>query len=157
MKQAVFDIECDNIEPKKVKNVWCIVIQDVDTEEIFKYGPHNLSEGVNHLQSFDRIIGHNIITYDLVVLDYLYGYKPKLYIDTLVLSRLANPDRKMPWGMGGPLRPHSIDAWSVRLGGPRKVVHEDWSQYSEEMMNRCVTDVKINMEVYKALWNEFRE
>lgn len=155
--QAVFDIEADNINPSDVTQVWCIVLKDLDTEEVFKYGPEDIQKGVEKLRSFDRIVGHNILSYDLPVLDKLHGFNFRgQVIDTLILSRLANPDRRQPWGLPG-WHPHSIESWAVRLGGQKKVEHNDWSQYSPEMLHRCEVDVNINEAVYKALYYEFKE
>ena len=50
----VFDIETDDLKATKV---WCIVAQDVDTQEIFKYPPDKLDEGVKLLQSANKLIG----------------------------------------------------------------------------------------------------
>ena len=58
----VFDIETDDLKATKV---WCIVAQDVDTQEIFKYPPDKLDEGVKLLQSANKLIGHNIIGFDI--------------------------------------------------------------------------------------------
>lgn len=157
MKQAVFDIEANALELKDVTKVWCIVIQDLSTLEVFKYGPEQILSGLDKLRSFDRIIGHNIINYDLPVLGRLHGFVfSGQVIDTLVLSRLANPDRRMPWGMPGPWIPHSIEAWGRRLG-QHKVEWDKWDAWDEGMMERCAKDVLINTEVYKALYYEFKE
>ena len=58
----VFDIETDDLKATKV---WCIVAQDVDTNEIFKFPPSKLDDGVKLLQSADRLIGHNIVGFDI--------------------------------------------------------------------------------------------
>ncbi|MGI0010127.1 MAG: hypothetical protein ACREAE_01860 [Nitrosopumilaceae archaeon] len=153
----MFDIEANALEIKDVTKVWCIVIQDIETEEVFKYGPEEIKLALEKLNSFSRIVGHNIIFYDLCVLDKLYGYKfSGKIIDTLILSRLSNPDRTMPWGMTGQWRPHSIEVWGHRIGKP-KVSWDKWDVWDDGMMERCVQDVLINTEVYKALWMEFKE
>ena len=157
MKQAVFDMEFNTLDLDKVSTIWCIVIQDVETEEVFKYGPDKIDEAIKKLDSYDRIIGHNIISADLPVLAKLKGYKPRgQVIDTLILSRLSNPDRAMPWGMPGPWHPHAIDAWGYRLGRS-KVKWDKWDEWDEGMLNRCEQDVLINTAVYKALYHEFKE
>lgn len=45
------------------------------------------------------------------------------------------------------IKGHSVEAWGVRLG-IKKPEHEDWSQYSEEMLHRCKEDVKIQTQLY---------
>ena len=44
------------------------------------------------LQDADRIIGHNIIGYDIPVILKLYPWFGKPVVDTLLLSRLYHPD-----------------------------------------------------------------
>jgi hypothetical protein len=156
--QAVFDIEADALDARDVKNVWCIVIHDLQTGEQFKYGPENIQAGVEKLNSYGRCIGHNIISYDIPVLARFFNIRPDLQlIDTLVLSRLANPDRGLPWGWVGKREPHSIKAWAVRMGMKPKIEHDEWDKFSDAMMERCVHDVAINVAVYKALVQEFKE
>lgn len=157
MKQAVFDIEANHLEPEKVTSVWCIVVKDLETEEVFKYGPDDIQRGVDKLNTYDRLIGHNIIYYDAPVLARLFGLRKDLQLmDTLVLSRLANPDRRVPWGWKGTWAPHGLEAWGMRFGKP-KVEWDKWDEWHPEMLNRCEQDVNINFEVYKALYHEFKE
>ena len=90
----VFDIETDDLKATKV---WCIVAQDVDTQEIFKYPPDKLDEGVKLLQSANKLIGHNIIGFDIPMIQKFFDvnlFDGKEILDTLVLSRLLNPTRE---------------------------------------------------------------
>ena len=89
----VFDIETDDLKATKV---WCIVAQDVDTNEIFKFPPNKLDEGVKLLQSADRLIGHNIIGFDVPMIKKFFDVDltDRELLDTLVLSRLFNPTRE---------------------------------------------------------------
>ena len=61
----VFDIETDDL---KATLVHCIVAQDMDTGEIFKFPPDKLSEGYELLANADTLIGHNIIGFDIPVI-----------------------------------------------------------------------------------------
>ena len=93
MKSYVFDIETDDI---KATRIWCISLLDTDTEEQFTYGPSEIHEGLKMLKEADKLIGHNILGFDIPVVKKLTGvdlYNKKL-IDTLVLSRLFNPIRE---------------------------------------------------------------
>jgi hypothetical protein len=47
-----------------------------------------------------------------------------------------------------------MEVWGESLGH-KKVEHEDWSQYSEEMRIRCMEDVKINLKIYEVVMQEF--
>ena len=88
----VFDIETDDLHATKV---WCIVAQNPDSGEIFKFPPSKLEEGYQFLTTADRLIGHNIIGFDIPMVEKFGGVdlSSKKIIDTLVLSRLFNPTR----------------------------------------------------------------
>ena len=89
------------------------------------------------------MIGHNIIDYDIPVLERILGtdFGSCNVTDTLVLSRLADPQRE-----GG----HSLENWGQLLGCP-KGEHNDWDNYSQEMVEYCKQDVLVNVKVYNAL------
>tara|TARA_R110001632_G_scaffold23646_1_gene66841 strand:- start:1993 stop:3723 length:1731 start_codon:yes stop_codon:yes gene_type:complete len=139
----VFDIETDDLQATLVH---CIVAQDVDSGEIFKFPPHKLEEGYKFLATADRLIGHNIIGFDIPMVEKFGGVdlSKKELIDTLVLSRLFNPNRD-----GG----HSLESWGFRLG-LSKINFDDYLNYSNEMLEYCVRDVTLNTLVYKNLRNE---
>jgi DNA polymerase I-like protein with 3'-5' exonuclease and polymerase domains len=139
----VFDIETDDLKATKV---WCIVAQDVDTNEIFKFPPNKLDDGVRLLQSADRLIGHNIIGFDVPMIKKFFDVDltNKELLDTLVLSRLFNPTRE-----GG----HSLEKWGYKLGF-NKIEFEDYQNYSADMLNYCVRDVQLNTLVLKELKKE---
>ena len=145
--RLVFDTENDGLYDEATR-MWCIVAKDIDTKEVFKYAQNNVMSGIDHLMSADSLIGHNIVGYDVPVILKIYGIdlSNKNLVDTLVLSRLLNPDRP-----GG----HSLAAWGDRMGRP-KPEHEDWSRYSPEMLNRCIADVEINEWVYWQLMKEMK-
>ena len=90
-----------------------------------------------------ELIGHNIIDYDIPVLERILGtdFGSCNVTDTLVLSRLADPQRE-----GG----HSLENWGQLLGCP-KGEHNDWDNYSQEMVEYCKQDVLVNVKVYYAL------
>jgi hypothetical protein len=90
-----------------------------------------------------EVIGHNIIGYDVPVLERLLGtdFSSCKITDTLVLSRLTEPSRE-----GG----HSLDNWGQQLGFP-KGEHSDWNTFSQDMVDYCKQDVLVNVKVYNAL------
>ena len=53
MRSLVFDIETDDLKATKV---WCIVAQDLDSNELFRFAPHQLESGLGLLQSADRLV-----------------------------------------------------------------------------------------------------
>ena len=139
----VFDIETDDLRATKI---WCLVAQNPDSGEIFKFPPNKLEEGYQLLATADRLIGHNIIGFDIPMVNKFgnVDLSNKEVIDTLVLSRLFNPTRD-----GG----HSLEAWGYKLGLP-KIEFEDYTEYSNEMMTYCVRDVQLNTLVLNELRKE---
>ena len=149
MKPELFiDIETDGLDPSRV---WCIVASDGD---MCKWFALNRADGVQEFPKWLEemypdgytMIGHNILDFDVPVLNRLLNMhiNHEDCLDTLVMSRLANPIRS-----GG----HSLAQWGVTLGY-EKVKHTDWDRYTPAMMHRCDTDVKINQLIYAALKKE---
>ena len=144
MVNLVFDIETDDLDATKI---WCIVAQDVDTSEFYLYGPSQIKEGVKFLYNkADKLIGHNIIGFDIPVIKRLVGYdlSDKQIVDTLVLSRLFNPVRE-----GN----HGLESWGYRLAKHKKD-KPDFQNYSDQMLSYCKADVELNTLVYKHLKTE---
>jgi len=144
--ELVFDIEANGFL-FEADTIWCIVAID-ENDKVYSFRPDQIKEGIKFLQSADKLIGHNIIGYDIPLIKKLYNinlYDTDKVLDTLTISRLSNPVRE-----GG----HSIEKWGYRLGGVKKQVHEDWTQFSEEMLTRCIKDVKINKTLFNYLKKE---
>lgn len=151
----MFDLEADGLYDTVTK-VWCIVIKDIDSNERFEYGPDRLQEALIKLSEFNVIIGHNILNYDLPVLKKILNWSPNVSteaLDSLVMSRLANPDRPKPPGYTGKGGPHSLEAWGYRVG-KGKPDHDDWHIFSPAMLRRCREDVEINHLVYHTVSGE---
>ena len=66
-------------------------------------------------------------------------------VDTLLWSQFLNPER-----VGG----HSLAAWGERLGYP-KGDFTDFTQYSDEMLEYCKQDVRVNYQILRALEKEY--
>ena len=141
ISNIVFDIETDDLDATKV---WCIVAKEVDGTT-YKFGPDELEDGLDLLRSAKTLIGHNIIGFDLPVLQKLFNftYSGKI-IDTLVMSRLYNPIRE---------NGHSLKTWGYRLGIPKQEQPE-FDNYTPQMLDYCVQDVVLNEAVYKFLQKE---
>jgi len=158
MKLA-FDLETDGLLDD-LSVVHCLVAIDMDTGEQYKYEPHQIKEGLALLQSADELWGHNIISYDFQAIKKLYPrwtYKGKAY-DTLILSRLLFTDildrdfRSRPANMPANLYGrHSLESWGHRMGKHKsefgKQLAGDWSTYSPEMLDYCVQDVVVSVEL----------
>ena len=137
----IFDIETDDLDATKI---WCIVAKQVDGQ-VYKFGPNQIEDALDLLHSAKVLIGHNIIGFDLQILKRLHNfvYRGKV-IDTLVMSRLYNPVRE---------NGHSLKTWGYRLGVPKQEQPE-FDNYTPQMLNYCVQDVKLNEAVYKFLQKE---
>ena len=142
--KRVFDIEANGLLQDATK-IWCISVYDLETRVKKHFGPTGIIKALYYLMEADVIVGHNILGYDIPLIQKLYPwFKVSGVEDTLILSRLYAPDR--PNG-------HSLDAWGKRLGH-LKPKHEDWSKYSGEMRERCDQDVMINVRVLSVLGTE---
>lgn len=139
----------------KVTKMHCAVFSNVMEEVVATFTPLNIHLLPAYLETVDVLIGHNIIGFDLPVIEKLFKFKFKgQKVDTLLMSRLLNPKRLLPpQAKNRKAGPHSIYAWGVRLGVD-KPEHEDWENYSEEMLHRCKEDVRINVKVYHTLLAE---
>ena len=150
MKQIILDIEANGLRPD---TIWCIVAKEVEYgttnvfigEDIFEFADWVRLNGVTH------ICGHNIIGYDLPVLEKITGFKwEKAVQDTLVMSRLGHPNREAD---------HSLESWGNRLGFS-KGDHSEWGEFSWDMVEYCKRDVELTEKVYETLSKElssFRE
>jgi len=132
------DIETDGLD---ATTIWCAVCRN-----------NGVSEVICNEQDFKTYVSdrpdaswvfHNGIGFDLPVLGRLWNvsFDRDRIVDTLVLSRLADPSRS-----GG----HSLRNWGNTLGFP-KGDHNDWSQLTPAMIDYCIRDTELTEAVYKRL------
>jgi DNA polymerase-1 len=155
MNRIVFDIEANGLNElvlnqkgdvfPEVTKIHCLVAMDVDTEEVFTFGPCEIEEGIKLLKNATILIGHNIISYDLAVLNRLYGESVASLdvIDTLIVSRLMYPDKSQH-----PLGGNSLACWGSYLQSEKMEYSGGWEAFSEEMLTYCIQDVKVNREIF---------
>jgi len=150
-KRLLFDIETDGLY-EKVATVWCMVTQDVDTNEVLCYSDYddrlpNLDIGLAALHAADVLIGHNFINYDISVLGKLRGWSPlphQRLLDTWIMSMVNRYRRDHLHGLGG---------WGQHLESP-KGKYDDWTKYTRNMLKYCIQDVALNVKVYHAVAQE---
>jgi DNA polymerase-1 len=157
----VFDIETDGLYDKVTK-VFCIVIYDINREETFAYGPDRIDDALAHLATGDVLIGHNVIFYDVPVLQKLHSFNCKARIlDTLICTRLIWPKEKL-YDLDVQLYPEvpknyrgmaGLKAWGYRLSD-NKIEFKDFSEYSEEMLVYCKQDVAVTSKLWKHIANQ---
>jgi DNA polymerase I len=130
------DLEANGLTPD---TIWCVVTSENGVSTVHTT-PDTLSEA---LRGSVSVVGHNLIGYDMPVLERLWGITvaPERVLDTLVLSRLYEPSKS-----GG----HSLRNWGECLGFP-KGDHTDWSQLSQEMIDYCIRDVEVTEAVHQNL------
>lgn len=153
MKIGFFDLEANGLLQQATR-VHCGVVK-IKGGESKKFRPNQIKELLAYLDTFDVLIAHNGIGYDWPLLKKLYGWEYKgKKVDTLIMSRLLNPKRLLPFNCPNKKAgPHSIEAWGWRVGRG-KPEHDDWENFSEEMLHRCSEDVEILELVYDALMQE---
>ena len=162
----VFDIETDGLV-HDVTTIHCMVLHNTEDGTTTRYSDSGHTDpivrGINILEDADRLVGHNIINYDLRVISKLYPYfSPRGdVVDTLLLSRLYHPnlleiDKKnmwkhMPLQMYGR---HSLEAYGYRLGEFKGSFAKDtdWKEWSQEMEDYCAQDVTVTLK----LWDHFQ-
>lgn len=136
----------------------------------------NLRDGVTFLRHCEAIVSQNFLGYDGLLFEKAFpsiwrGFNytekrgkgrlrsdlcPVRVMDTLVMSRLLNPDRRLPpqayaKSMGN-VAPHSIEAHGIRIGR-YKPENEDWSKLTDHMVHRVREDVAIGRDLFLWLYN----
>ena len=137
--KVVFDIETTMSADK----IWCIVCKHNDTYYQFVDGK-NLNRFEEFAKQTEEFIGHNIIGFDIPVVNTFFGqdiFKHCKITDTLVLSRLFNPIIE-----GG----HSLKNWGIKLG-QNKLDFKEFDFLSAEMLKYCRNDVALTEKLYKFL------
>lgn len=153
--KLVLDIETDSAHSK----IWVAVTRRIDTgEAICHTEPSTL---MPLIEQADAVIGHNLISFDNVVLKKCWGLMipHSKTVDTLVLSRLESPDRK-----GG----HSLESWGERFNqkkidykseyikgrgeGYTYEENDEWDKpILDIMVPYCVQDTAVTVRLYEYL------
>ena len=139
----VFDVEADNLLEDATK-IHCLSytadgsapVSLVDYDDMRKL-----------ILSQRGLIGHNIIGYDVPLLEKLLGIEVKARLfDTLSMSWVLNYNRSK----------HGLDSFGEDFGIPKPVV-TDWSNQNIHVYtHRCEEDVKINWALWQNLLKRFK-
>lgn len=143
-KDYVVDTETDALVG--YTKLWCIVFREVETDEVTIF--RNVHDDNGPCRAFmdscvRHYIGHNFINFDYDVIRHFLGFdiQPDAVLDTLVISKLLNYNRK-----GG----HSLENWGDFYKMPKDPC-DDFTQWSPELEARCVQDTAIN----RRMWQDF--
>jgi DNA polymerase I-like protein with 3'-5' exonuclease and polymerase domains len=157
-KFYVFDLESDGLYDKVTK-IHCIVIYDITGQQTFSYGPDRITDAIAHLATADVLIGHNILFFDIPVLQKLHSFDCKArIIDTLICTRLIWPKEKLyeldteqyPQVPPNQRGAASLKAWGWRLAD-HKIDFKDFSEYSQEMLDYCIQDVAVTTKLWEHI------
>lgn len=168
-RRCVFDLEADGLLDT-ASRVHCLCLMDADTGKSMScHTDAELERGLAVLKNAEELIGHNIICYDLRILNKLFNTDFSIFnstvggpriTDTLVCTRLIYPDLKnddcrlkpglLPLRLYGR---HSLEAWGYRLGEYKGEFGKttDWKEWSPEMQSYCEQDVKVTNRLYQMI------
>ena len=162
--RLLFDIETNGLPRQGLDHIHCVVVKDIDTEEVFRFNDTGNSDSITNaitlLQEADVLIGHNITGFDIPVIQGIYPFfTPKATLfDTLILSSMFYPDilsedfMIKPIGMPSKLfGRHSLESWGYRLGDYKGEFGKtaDWVSWSLEMEDYCEQDVHVVGSLFK--------
>jgi DNA polymerase I-like protein with 3'-5' exonuclease and polymerase domains len=166
MRTLFFDIETNALEDftnlTDLHTVHCLSVYDPMVPKMVTFAGDSIPHGLKALAEADRIVGHNVIKFDIPALKKLYGFSPPLVkvVDTLVMSRCIFSDlRNEDFGRNNfddkLVGSHSLKAWGHRMGKQTKLTYgeEDgaFDHYNEEMKKYCERDCIVTQLLYDYL------
>lgn len=160
----VFDIETNGLKLNEITKIHTLVVYDYKTNAYRRFDKERVPEGIRFLSQADVVVGHNIIGFDLPVIQKFFpSFKAPLVRDTLVWARLAWPDIKpidfalnrkgrLPGYLIGA---YSLEAFGYRLGELKgdygRVTENAWAEWSQAMSDYCEQDVRVTKLLYEKL------
>jgi DNA polymerase I-like protein with 3'-5' exonuclease and polymerase domains len=160
----VFDLETNGFLREGTK-IHCMVAINIKTREVHRWDPNDIKSGLDFLSNADHLIAHNGIGFDYPFIRQLHpDIKLPPMTDTLIMSRLIysdmrdldfkmrehHPSYALPKNMNGR---HSLESWGYRLGNYKGDFgkDQDWKTYSPEMLEYCVQDCEVTLDLYEKL------
>lgn len=134
----VFDVEGNGLNPTKF---WCLSQCKVGTDKVRSTTSYKTMK--KFLTSADILIGHNITRWDILHLERVLDIKiTAKIVDTLALSWYLYPNKVL----------HGLEYWGEEFGVPKPKI-DNWEDLTtEEYVNRCNEDVKINTKLWNKIW-----
>jgi len=134
--KILLDVEADGFLDRAEK-IHVLSWTNLGKEEVNSLSDYD--EMRDLLKSASVLVGHNLVRYDVRLLEKVLGIKveAKIY-DTLPMSWVMFPERNE----------HGLDSFGKDYGIPKPKV-DDWENLSyEEYRHRCEEDVKINFRLW---------
>ena len=151
-ESLVYDIETNGLLDE-LSTIWCIGIASADDGKVQTYTDHDpnlprLAEGIERLSKADRVIGHNVIGFDMPAINKLHPgtLRYEQQWDTMVVAALIEPSR----------RSVALATYGDQFNFP-KGDHHDWSEYSHEMRTYMERDVELTWVLYRYLQRELNK
>ena len=169
MKTLFFDIETNAIEDwsnlSDLHTVHCLSIYDPTTPKMITYHGAGIQNGLQELAKAERIVGHNVIGFDLPALSKMYSFHPPLIkvLDTMVMAKcivadVRNDDflrNKFDKSLIGS---HSLKAWGLRLSKLTKLSYGEeegaFDSYNDEMRKYCERDTIVTQILFDYLMQQ---
>jgi DNA polymerase I len=169
MKTLFFDIETNAIEDwsnlTDLHTVHCLSIYDPTTPKMITYHGAGIQNGLQELAKADRIVGHNVIGFDLPALSKMYSFHPPLIkvLDTMVMAKcivadVRNDDFLRKNYDKSLVGSHSLKAWGLRLNKLTKLSYgeEDnaFDSYNDDMRKYCERDTIVTQILFDYLMQQ---
>ena len=161
----IFDCETNGFY-REVNVAHCLAIYDTESQQHFRFNSQrgDIEVGLRMLQVADVICGHNVLKYDIPVLQKLFPwFAPEgKVLDTLIVARLAFPEIgehddkliklcKLPPKYRGA---HKLEAWGFRLGVLKDEYTGGFEAWSQEMDDYCLQDIRVTYALLQRLQRE---
>lgn len=167
----IFDIEANGFLDSVTK-VHCVAVMDEAGGEVRSFGgktDEKIRNFLTHLEEAPILFGHNIIEYDVPVLQKVYpAFKPKGKLwDTLLDSQTIwtdlrdrdfNTQRRNKDFPANMIGLHKLEAWGYRLGILKGHYGKDapkdldiWAEWNQEMEDYCCQDVRVTHKLLQTI------
>lgn len=151
--QTIFDIETNGFY-QDCTTIHCVALKRIGIDsDVQLYTQSNINDALDILENSEVLIGHNIIQFDIPVLEKFYPSRKFTHnvLDTFNLSCIVFPQRQKhgleDWGKDlgfekfNPMtgKEYTDEEWKER----KKTKNEAWDKYTSEMGAYCQQDVRV--------------
>lgn len=144
--KILFDVESDGLLDSATK-IHCLSYYDFGTQLIQSTTDYDEMRRI-FTRTDLTLVGHNIIFYDILLLEMILGIKINAkIIDTLPLSWYLYPTEKK----------HGLEEWGEYFGVKKPKI-TDWANLPvSDYIHRCQEDVKINLKLWNKQYNHLKK